>query len=91
LSRVVLGFMIIGIAIALMLAPTLLDLEVNWPFILGLWVGVVGLMLINSSSREEDKARKEIFEKRMRERQKQRHKEADEGSSDCGEDGDSMQ
>ncbi len=83
MSRVVLGFMVIGIAIVLMLVPTLTEMEGNWPFILGLWVGVLGLMLINSTSREEDQRRKEIFEQRMREREKQRQSEED-GDEEAG-------
>ena len=68
MNRAVLGFIVIGIAILMMLSRTLFGVESDLPFILGLWVGVVGLALINSSSRDEDRKRRKIYEQRLQEK-----------------------
>ncbi|MFO8061054.1 MAG: hypothetical protein R6U70_10435 [Bacillota bacterium] len=69
MGRAAWGFVVIAVAIVLMLSQRLFGIESTWPFFLGLWVGVVGLSLINSASRDEERKRRRIIEQRLKERE----------------------
>ncbi len=82
MARTIMGFATIGVAIVLMLSPNLFGIESNWPFVLGLWVGVVGLALINSRAQREDYKRKEEIKKRLKEKSQESQKDShDEGKT----------
>ncbi len=68
MSRAAWGFVVIAVAIIMMLSGTLFDVESDLPFLIGLWVGVVGLALINSGQREETRKQREIYEEQVRRR-----------------------
>ncbi len=69
MGRAAWGFVVIAVAIVLMLSQRLFGVQSNWPFFLGMWVGVVGLSLINSASRDERRTRRRIVEQRLKERE----------------------
>ena len=66
MNRAVWGFIVIAVAIIMMLSGTLFDVESDIPFLIGLWVGVIGLALINSGQREETKKQREIYQEQVR-------------------------
>lgn len=68
MSRAAWGFVVIAVAIIMMLSGTLFDVEGDLAFLIGLWVGVVGLALINSGQREEARKQREIYEEQVRKR-----------------------
>ncbi len=69
MGRAAWGFMVIAVAIVLMLSQRLFGVQGNWSFLLGMWVGVVGLALINSASRDEDRKRRRIIREKLKERE----------------------
>ncbi len=69
MGRAAWGFVVIAVAIVLMLSQRLFGVQSNWTFLLGMWVGVVGLALINSASRDEDRKRRRIVRQKLKERE----------------------
>lgn len=80
MARTIAGFATIGVAIVLMLSRNLFGIESNWPFMLGLWVGVLGLALINSRAQREDYKRKKQIEERLREQAEEEPEDGDTAS-----------
>lgn len=76
--RTIAGFATIGVAIFLMLAPNLFQLDSNWPFLLGLWVGVLGLALINSRARREEYKRKKQIREQLKKEMEEEQESQDE-------------